>query len=275
MECLVMDLSNFNIIWIESCEYLSEIEIPKHSHEFFHFIYVAEGMGDITIGEKRHSMSAGNIYLVPSFTNHAFFNRDKTPLKTLEIKFTMNNSEAEETIKNLPFRMSVKNYPVKSILLTIFQETFKRRTMSEEIIKLNFQLLIVYLLRCHDDIQENLNCDKSSENFSSEIDMVISYIYENLAEDMSLDDLAGIAGFEKNYFLRKFKKRTKQTPMAFIRDKRIEKAKELLLYSDMNISQIAIVAGFKTIHYFSKVFYENTGVRPLNYRNEKCADRIM
>ena len=140
--------------------------------------------------------------------------------------------------------------------------------MSLEIINLNFQLLIAYLLRCYDDIRENLDCDKNSENFSSEIDAVISYIYENLAEDMSLDELARIAGFEKNYFLRKLKKRTKQTPMNFIKEKRIEKAKELLLYSDMNISQIAIATGFKTIHYFSKVFYETTGARPLNYRNE-------
>ena len=103
-ECLVMDLSDFNIIWVESCEYLSEVRIPKHSHEFFHFIYVTEGMGDITIGEKRYSMSSGNIYLVPSFTNHSFFNRDKIPLKTLEIKFSMNNSVAEETIKKLPLQ---------------------------------------------------------------------------------------------------------------------------------------------------------------------------
>ena len=263
-----MELSDFNIIWIESCEYLSEIGISKHHHEFFHFIYVTSGAGDITIGEKHYSLTPGNIYLTPPFFEHAFFNGHSESLKTLEIKFNMHNPEAKEKITKLPFRMSVKNYPIKSVLQTIHQETSKSRIMSSEIINLNFQLLIVFLLRCYDDLLKNLDCNKNAESFSSEIDTVISYMDENLSENINLDELAQVAGFEKNYFLRKFKKITRQTPMNFLKDKRLEKAKELLLYSDMNTSQIAIVTGFKTVHYFSKVFYETTGTRPLNYRNE-------
>jgi len=263
-----MDLSTLKILWIESCEYFIETGIPRHSHDFFHFICVVEGVGDMTIEDKDYRMTSGNIFLVPPFAEHSFYARDNSPLKTLEIKFNLNNPESMSVIKSLPFHMNVKNYPINPILLTMLKESFEKQTMFSKIINLNFELLITYLLRCYEDSRKKSNFDKNSKEFSSELDAVISYIYENLSEDISLDELAKIAGFEKNYFLRKFKKRTKQTPMNFIKDKRIEKAKELLVYSDMNISQIAVATGFKTIHYFSKVFYEDTGVRPLNYRNE-------
>ena len=73
--------------------------------------------------------------------------------------------------------------------------------------------------------------------------------------------------FESFLVCRKFKKTTQYTPMSYIKEKRLEKAKELLHRSDMNISQIALASGFKTVHYFSKVFYESTGIRPSDYRN--------
>ena len=58
-----------------------------------------------------------------------------------------------------------------------------------------------------------------------------------------------------------------QTPMEFIRCKRIETAKDLLLFSDMNITQIAYSTGFKSIHHFSNTFFKYTGIRPNQFKN--------
>lgn len=264
-----MDLNNFNIIWINYCTYLSETIIPKHNHDFFQFIYVVGGVGGIKIDEIKYTFQSGNIYLISPFVEHSFFNSDKSALKTLEIKFSLESAETEKLIKKLPVCMNVKRYPVKNVLLTIYEEVSARLPRSSEIIKLYFQLFLTYLLRSHESIQEGQLQDNSNEIFSHEMDKAMAYIYENLNEEISLEKLADIAGYEKNYFLRKFKARTKQTPMSFIKNKRIEKAKELLCYSDMNITQIATATGFKSIHYFSNVFFECTGIRPINYRNEK------
>jgi len=136
-----MNLSNFDILWIESCTYLSETGIPKHKHEFFHFIYVDIGVGEITIGETRYAMNPGNIYLVSSFVDHTFFNTDKTPLKTLEIKFSLNDEETVDLIRRLPVCVNVKSYPIKNILLTILNESLKELPMSENVISLALFIL--------------------------------------------------------------------------------------------------------------------------------------
>lgn len=262
-----MNFSDFDIVWVSSCEYPCETGIQKHKHVFFHFIYADSGVGEITIGNKKYEMSVGKIYLAPPFVEHAFFNKGDTALKTLEIKFSLKNTQAEDMIKKLPCCINVKNYPVKSTLLTILKENSNNLPMYEKAISFNFQLLMLYLLRCHEKFVGS-SVPENDKKFSPEIKKVINYIYENLTEDISLEELAEIAGFEKNYFLRKFKKQTNSTPVRFIRDTRLEKAGDLLRYSDMNISQIALATGFKSIHYFSKVFFECMGIRPIDYRNK-------
>lgn len=260
-----MDFIHFDIIWTEFRVYSKEIIIQKHKHDFFHFIYVDSGTGCITIGDKTFDMLPGKLYAVPMNTEHGFFSKGKTPLETFEIKFYAGEKEAE-TIHNLfPYCINVENTPVSSILLALYQESHDTKPLSSDIIRMQFRLFLTYLLRSCEQVQTDSG--HSTENLSPEIEKVTRYITENLSEDISLETLADIAGFEKNYFLRKFKKQLKCTPIVFIRNKRIEKAKELLRYSDMNITQIALSMGFKSVHYFSKVFYEDTHIRPSEYKS--------
>ncbi|MBQ6999176.1 MAG: helix-turn-helix domain-containing protein [Clostridia bacterium] len=260
-----MNLRETKVTWIELCTYLKNSAILEHNHNFFHYIYVDEGIGNIKIGDTHFNMKAGDIYMISPCVNHAFSNCGDSPLKTIEIKFDVDN-ETEELISSLPFYMSVRKYPIKSLLMSAYREALIKEPLFTEIVSANLELMLTYLLRANKNLRTKASDDIGKS--SPEIDKVLIYIHENLAEDISLDTLAEIAGFEKNYFLRKFKKITQCTPMKFIRESRIEKAKELLCYSDMNVSQIAIATGFKTVHYFSRAFFESTGIRPSNYRNE-------
>lgn len=262
-----MDFSRFNIIWIESCTYPCESVISNHKHNFFHYIYCISGIGNITIGNKQYEFHPDNIYMVPPLVEHTFSNSGNSQLKTIEIKFSIENLETQEALKSLPFCVNAGKNPTKSILLAMYEEHYYKRYLSTTIIELNFKLLLSHLLRNGDYIDKNQIENCVEERFCPEIDKVVKYIYENLSEDLSLKKLSEIAGFEKKYFSRKFNKIKKQTPVNFVKQTRIKKAKELLRYSDMNITQIAEATGFKSIHYFSKQFFESTGIRPLSYKN--------
>ena len=261
-----MDLSKFEIIWIESCAYPRGTVVEKHEHTFFHFIYVDDGIGEITIEGKDYAMTEGNIYMLPPGIEHMFLNKNNALLKSLEIKFQINDKETEKLINELPLIMNVKEYYVKSQLLSIYKELTASEYLSDEVISHKFQLMLTYLFRCHRDYQTESEDDVFSKNCPPEIDKVIGCIREKYGEKLTLEQLSEIAGFEKNYFLRKFKKTKKCTPMAYLRKIRIEKAKELLCFSDMSVSQIAYMTGFETVHHFSNVFLKNTGTRPKEYR---------
>lgn len=260
-----MDFSRFHIIWLESCTYPCECVVDDHIHNFFHYIYCVSGTGIITIADKKYEFMPGYIYLTPTSVEHGFINNGDCQLKTLEIKFSIDNPEAEKALKTLPICVNVEDYPIKSILSAMYEEHYCEKHLTSTIIELNFKLLLNYLLQIGYYVP--YNDDFTEERFYPEIDRVIKYIYEHLDGDLSLKKLSEIAGFEKKYFSRKFNKVKNMTPINFVRQVRIKKAKELLRYSDMSVTQIAEITGFKSIHYFSKQFYECTGTRPLNYKN--------
>lgn len=260
-----METGDFKIIWVSHCSYSSETGVSCHKHPFFHLIYVESGEGEIIINEKVYRMFPDNVYLIPPFTGHSFTSCENRELKSIEIKFSLYDGEG--ICCKLPLCIKVKNSPIKAILMTILKENADKLPMFSDVVSVNFELLMLHLLRCTPEDFNAQEYDIRKKENSPEIDKAVEFIDNNLSEEISLTALAEVAGFEKNYFSRKFKKQINRTPMAFIQDKRIERAKELLIYSDMNISQIALATGFKTVHYFSNMFLKHTGKRPLEYRN--------
>lgn len=71
------------------------------------------------------------------------------------------------------------------------------------------------------------------------------------------------------YFSKMFKKTTGLSPTNFIMLCRLQKAKQLLVeQKDLTVKQIAIECGYPSISYFGKLFLENEGLTPLEYRNK-------
>ena len=261
-----MKTVDFDIIWVEICNYPSASSIQMHSHDFFHFIYVDSGRGAITLDGTQYPMSAGTVFPISPGIEHGFYNSDSEPLVTLEIKFRLRDKECERTLVTFPPLMELVNSPVKTSLMALYRELHTKQPLSSDIISLHFNLFLTYLERCGESLRKSTLPDGRENRLSPEIERVRAYIRESFAEEITLEALSELAGFEKNYFLRKFKKQMGVTPMDYILAKRMEKAKELLRFSDMNITQIAYATGFKSVHYFSKVFYDNMKVRPSDWR---------
>jgi AraC-like DNA-binding protein len=94
---------------------------------------------------------------------------------------------------------------------------------------------------------------------------VLKYIEGHLDSDMTVEDLAQIAHFHPNYFIRLFKNFTGHSPIQYINRMRLEKAKHLLTLTEWNVSLIADAVGME-LYYFSRIFKEYTGFSPTAYR---------
>ena len=73
--------------------------------------------------------------------------------------------------------------------------------------------------------------------------------------------------FSSDYLRRLFKKKHQCTPQHFLVHNRVELAKQLLFESN-HISQVAQMAGFSDVYYFSRVFKEYTGFSPTRWQRE-------
>ncbi|MBQ7718459.1 MAG: helix-turn-helix transcriptional regulator [Clostridia bacterium] len=88
-------------------------------------------------------------------------------------------------------------------------------------------------------------------------------------EEISLEDVAKQTYLSRVYFCSYFKKITGTNFVDVLNQYRIEKAKELLKSTNMNISAIAEEVGYKSIPYFYKLFTHFTNLSPAQYRKEK------
>ena len=116
------------------------------------------------------------------------------------------------------------------------------------------------LLKKQDENDLKIGSDRFSE--------IIGYINQNIQSQITLNELANIVHMDSIYFLKQFKKVTGTTPMAYVRNARISQAKNLLLHSDMNITQISLAVGFQSIHHFSSAFKKIVGVSPAVFKEK-------
>jgi len=115
---------------------------------------------------------------------------------------------------------------------------------------------------------EGLNMYINKEHhFSPPVERALHYIHENYNADLSLETVAAAVLVNPSHLSRTFKKETGDVVTDYINRIRIEKAKELLVFSDMLVYEVAEAVGFKDSAYFSLVFKKTTGASPKKYKS--------
>lgn len=94
----------------------------------------------------------------------------------------------------------------------------------------------------------------------------IQYIHDHYDEDIRVTTLAQIESYNPNYYINWFKKSVGMLPREYIQRFRIEKAKEYLLTTQYNLTQIASHVGYNHSSTMCKVFKTLTGITPKEYR---------
>jgi AraC-like DNA-binding protein len=104
-------------------------------------------------------------------------------------------------------------------------------------------------------------------HFTKTILLCQDYIFNHLYEELTLESIAKQLNISPSYLSNKFKEETGETLKAFIQRKKIEEAKNLIVYSDLSISEIYSVLNFHDQSYFIKVFKKLTGLTPKQFKN--------
>lgn len=96
---------------------------------------------------------------------------------------------------------------------------------------------------------------------------VTDYIKNNLAaDDLSQGTMAEMAGISRDYFSRIFKNVTGMNYSKWLNMIRLEKASELLAQDGRTLTEVAMLSGFQSIPSFNRVFREEKGMAPGEYR---------
>jgi AraC-like DNA-binding protein len=96
--------------------------------------------------------------------------------------------------------------------------------------------------------------------------LVVDLVEANLAEHISLSDMARVAGLSPFHFSRVFKLATGSSPYQFVTGRRVDRALRLLSEDSMSIAEVALACGFANQSHFTAAFTRSMGISPGRYR---------
>ena len=102
---------------------------------------------------------------------------------------------------------------------------------------------------------------------SKQVAEAIDYIYVHIMDRITINDLASAICISPTYLSRIFKQETGVSVSEYILKKKIEKAQNLLRYSDSSIIDIANYLSFSSQSHFIQVFKNTVGLTPKKYRD--------
>ena len=207
---------------------------------------------DITLSlyELENSMLNRDFITSNSIINSLFINLKKNLANSNTVKNICSQ------IYYLAFRVLAKHQlflPAEDILSKIQESTdiFQLEFIIEELI---------------DSVKIILS--NSTKKYSEHTQNTIKYIQDNLACDISLEQISHYVHVSESYLSRTFKKECGYSITEYITTLRIEKSKDLLANSDLLTYEISELVGIHDPSYFSLLFKRYTGLSPKEYRNQ-------
>jgi len=99
---------------------------------------------------------------------------------------------------------------------------------------------------------------------------VMKYIREHISEPLDRETLAAVAGFSIPHFHRVFTAHVGESAISYVRRLRLERAARKLRMGAVDITEVALAAGYDTHAAFSKAFKQQFGLSPSEFRQLGC-----
>ena len=221
-------------------EYESRIESDSKVHSFSVFFnpeFVKEAYSSLTNSEEKlltseKSNTSSPRFIQKLYAKDFFIQRALSEIKNLSENFNENKFEVEEKLSGLISR--------------IF---FTQENIHREI--------------------EKISAAKKSTKLElyKKLHLIKDYIESCCNEKISLNDLAKISCMCEHYMLREFKKYFRVTPHQYLTNVRLEAAKNMLIHSNKNISEISTSLSFVHQSSFTQLFIQKYKISPLKFRN--------
>ena len=123
-----------------------------------------------------------------------------------------------------------------------------------------------YLREFFRDISKHIEQNSNEINYEEQI---LAFLDQHFCEDIVFEDMAKEIGISYSYMRKLFLELTGDSLINYINNKRIQKAKQLLIENTLSVTQIASEVGYNNIQSFNRFFRKYEGVTPSSYKSSK------
>ncbi len=235
--------------------------LHRDSYDSFLLIYILHGNLHLDFNGKKEIAGEGSFVFLDCYRPHSY--HTETDCEVLWCHF--DGVTARNFYNSIASRLGNVFYltdphPTVNKLTEIYHVFSEGKPVREALLsKYINDILTTFLL------YSPISIDTSDRPMS---ERVISYIGEHFAEDISINELAQVAGLSQYHFIRSFRKETGFTPHEYLINIRINTAKYLLKNSQLSIKDICYQAGFSCESVFCSTFKRQLKMTPTEYRNQ-------
>ena len=262
----------------------------------YEIIYIMSGSATVTVGSEAYEAQQGDLFFLKPLIPHSITPRPGTPFRQPHIHFDMfyqdnsedvyvsfwNRDELGSDIRlarddgywlsalEIPDKIVVEDPAcVEGLMMKIIDRAESPDPVDALLNNAYLLELLAYLfggiVKKRD--REALDAVDVAE-IEEYLDRARLYILDHINRSITTEEVAREAGFSKRYFAKVFKERYNQSPITMHARLRMERAKQMLIYSSMSVTAVAQELGFDNIHAFSRSFKEMYQLSPKAYRQK-------
>ncbi len=246
-----------------------------HTHDFCELVFIVSGKGKHTVGDVEYDLKSGDIFIIKGSERHGFSNLEN--LRLFNIMFNVHELQTEDC-KNLTgfwvlfvheqtsgflSHLNVSGDDYQQVLQWcrhILQEYTAHQPGYISVCHSILMQLIVFLSRKYQD----------SDQFSRQMDFRLArsivYMQTNFSAKITIDELAEMVGFSKRHYSRLFQQTYGMSPIQFLNEIRLNRAKLLLESGNYKVTEVATRCGFQDGNYFSRFFKQKYDRAPSEWR---------
>lgn len=246
---------------VGSFTYIKDYYKKRLRFDSFLLMFIQSGSMYVKTDKYEGIALPGNVVFIDCYKEHEYkaLKNSKVLWFHFDGKMARNYYESFETMTGI---IAMPSNPV--IIQKSFEDILKgyeeENIVDEAVCSLQIIALLTNLLRkdiaISNDGKKNLRA-------------AASYILENFAKDISIEELARESGLSNYYFCREFKKEIGVSPHQYLIETRISYSKYLLSSTNKTVSEIAELSGFKDFSAFCYTFRKREGLTPGDYKKAK------
>ena len=260
----------------------------NHHHDFIEIVIIMDGQGVQVVEAHEYNVSAGDVFVLQGNQSHYFKDAGKVDIVNVMFEDAREKNLIPDMIKQLEGYNALfilePNYrerdhfnnklrlnreelvKIETLINVMFHETQHREEGYDIILRNRFQELIVTLCRHYTKI------GSTEARSLVRIGKVIEFLENNLDQKIYITDLADLANMSVRNFQRNFIKALGLSPINYLIQVRLQKARKLLRESDLEIADISALTGFTDVSHFIKCFKKNFKLTPFKYRMQFLND---
>lgn len=230
----------------------------------FDVLYTISGQHNLTINDKKYVSKPGDVFILTPNTILTLECSEFSTQFYCHFSITSGNGNDLNGTFN-EYQLPSYCCSLASFYKIHFNLCTKKSLPLFSYMGLIFKLFLIEMLNTY----KNNYIDFTSDNHNAipaDILQTLNYIHEHLHENITIDILSEIAGFNTSYFCRYFKKYMGVSPMKYINNSKMDFAKYFISTTNKSLKEISFLLGFADQFTFSKKFKEYYGISPSEFR---------